>query len=156
MKKEFIIPLLSALLGGVLSCIAVYIQTNMATKERTNDLKRQKLETILETAYKLDICTRREIGSGSQTDECDNDYSPSKITTLTQIYFPKMTDASQDFVLNTLKMRTELHKCPNRNGDAKTIEKSIKCIDTIIEKRAKQKLLHNLYIQAITEANSLR
>lgn len=148
--------LLGAVVGGMISTGATWIQGSMAKEKDLATEKRQKLEVLLENAIKLNRCLFLKLSITKNEDECEKDGTSFRLLTLQTLYFPEMRAEVAAYVGRINSVEASVAKCSGLGGTSDEQLKYLKCIKMILNDPVGGEELQNLATKAEAVSKGLR
>jgi hypothetical protein len=98
--RKAAVPLLSVILGGVISIAAVFVQGRISEQRENLLTKKEKLETILSLALQVESGLNKMpalLASGSSGDRVDIAHQLRTMIMLSEVYFPALNDPANAY-----------------------------------------------------------
>jgi hypothetical protein len=116
--KTAAVPLLSALLGGVISITAVYVQGRMNDQRENLLTRKEKLETLLSLALQVESSLNKmpaRLRAGSAGDYVDIAHQLRTMVMLSEVYFPSLKEPADAYAKKTVTALDGLVACDMRS-----------------------------------------
>jgi hypothetical protein len=142
--------LLGAIVGGIISGGATWMQANMAKDKDLATEKRQKLVFVMESAFKLNHClmNRWNIYDTEIDDDCRKDNTEYRLLSISGLYFPEIMKEVAAYVERFDSNQLEISKCPAISSNPDEMNKRLDCIKAVFSKHNGGKELQNLQDKA--------
>jgi hypothetical protein len=116
--KNAAVPLLSVLLGGLISIAAVYVQGRMNEQRENLLTRKEKIETLLSLALQVESSLNKmptRLRTESAGDYVDIAHQLRTMVMLSEVYFPSLKDPADAYAKKTVAALDGLIACAMRS-----------------------------------------
>lgn len=131
--KEAVIPLLAAIIGGMISPLLT--NHGSAQKDFLTE-RRQKLEVLVTDLYTESTCAIRENAGKTVDADCESDIPAHRSMAYAKLYFPEIYDVVAKYQTSQVNTKLQMLKCmaeQNTSTKFSELQSRYTCLQKTIE-----------------------